>query len=77
MNASNLIKLEDVSDKERLKELELAANEGQVDKDTIFKIYQQIPFSLNELVNAKKYISNFSKQRRKTIDLSEIFTIRG
>jgi hypothetical protein len=53
LNASNLIKLEDVSDKERLKELELAANEGQVDKDTIFKIYQQIPFSLNELVNAK------------------------
>ena len=29
LNASNLIKLEDVSDKERLKELELAANEGQ------------------------------------------------
>jgi len=53
LNASNLIKLEDVSDKERLKELELAANEGQVDKDTIFKIYKQIPFSLNELVNAK------------------------
>ena len=53
LNASNLIKLEDASDKERLKELELAANEGQIDKDTIFKIYQQIPFSLNELVNAK------------------------
>jgi hypothetical protein len=53
LNASNLIKLEDASDKERLKELELAANEGQVDKDTIFNIYQQIPFSLNELVSAK------------------------
>ena len=53
LNASNLIKLEDVSDKERLKELELAASEGQVDKATIFKIYQQIPFNLNELVNAK------------------------
>ena len=53
LNASNLIKLEDVSDKERLKELELAASVGQVDKATIFKIYQQIPFNLNELVNAK------------------------
>ena len=53
LNASNLIKLEDVSDKERLKELELAASEGQVDKTTIFKIYQRIPFNLNELVNAK------------------------
>jgi len=53
LNASNLIKLEDVSDKERLKELELAASEGQVDEETIFKIYQQIPFNLNELVNAR------------------------
>jgi len=53
LNASNLIKLEDVSDKKRLKELELAASEGQVDEETIFKIYQQIPFNLNELVNAR------------------------
>ena len=53
LNASNLIKLEDVSDKERLKELELAASEGQIDEETIFKIYQQIPFNLNELVNAR------------------------
>mgnify|MGYP006104401239 CR=1 FL=1 len=53
LNASNLIKLEDVSDKERLKELELAAKEGQIDSETIFRIYRQIPFNLNELVNAK------------------------
>ena len=53
LNASNLIKLEDASDKERLKELETAANQGQIDKDMIFKIYQQIPFSLNELINAQ------------------------
>ena len=36
-----------------MKELELAASEGQVDVETIFKIYQQIPFNLNELVNAR------------------------
>jgi hypothetical protein len=53
LNAANLIKLKDASDKERLKELEIAANEGQVNKDIIFKIYQQIPFSLEELVSAK------------------------
>jgi hypothetical protein len=53
LNASNLIKLEDASDKERLKELEIAANQGQVDQDTIFKIYQQVPFTLNQLINAK------------------------
>ena len=53
MNASNLIRLDDFSDKNRLKELEQAANSGQVDNKTIFNIYSQIPFSLNELVNAK------------------------
>jgi hypothetical protein len=53
LNAANFIKLEDASDKERLKELELAANEGQIDKITIFKIYEQIPFKLNEFINAK------------------------
>ena len=53
LNASNLIKLEDASDKERLKELELAANQGQMDADIIFKIYEQISFNLNELINAK------------------------
>tara|TARA_X000001036_G_scaffold393214_1_gene392649 strand:- start:794 stop:2536 length:1743 start_codon:yes stop_codon:yes gene_type:complete len=54
LDASNLIKLDDPTDKERLKELELAANQDQIDKDIIFKIYQQIPFSLNELINATK-----------------------
>ena len=53
LNASNLIRLDDFSDKNRLKELEQAANSGQVDNKTIFNIYSQIPFSLNELVNAK------------------------
>ena len=48
-----MIKLEDVSDKEKLKELEVAANQGQVDEKTIFDIYKQIPFNLNTLINAK------------------------
>ena len=53
LNSSNLIKLEDATDKDRLKELEIAASNGQVSKETIFEIYKQIPYSLNELVNAK------------------------
>ena len=53
LNAANLIKLEDASDKEKLKELEIAANNGQLDKNKIFEIYKQIPFNLNTLVNAK------------------------
>ena len=53
LNAANLIKLEDISDKEKLKELEVAANQGKVDEKTIFDIYKQIPFNLNTLINAK------------------------
>ena len=53
LNAANLIKLDDASDKVKLKELEVAANQNQIDKGNIFTIYQQISFSLNELINAK------------------------
>jgi len=53
LNSSNLIKLDDTSDTERLKELELAANQGQVDKEIIFEIYKRIPYNLTELINAK------------------------
>ena len=53
LNAANLIKLEDASDKDKLKELEQAANNNQLDKNKIFEIYKQIPFNLNVLINAK------------------------
>ena len=53
LNAANLIKLEDASDKGKLKELEIAANNNQLDKNKIFEIYRQIPFNLNTLINAK------------------------
>ncbi|MDA8538958.1 hypothetical protein N9K36_01690 [Candidatus Pelagibacter bacterium] len=58
LNASNLIKVEDISDKARLNELELAANKGQINKDIIFKIYQQVPYNLSELINAKSKYQN-------------------
>ena len=53
LNAANLIKLEDASDKDKLKELETAANNDQLDKNKIFEIYKQIPFNLSTLINAK------------------------
>ena len=53
LNSANLIKLEDVDDKEKIKELEIAANEGQLESQKIFDIYKRIPFSLSNLINAK------------------------
>ncbi len=53
LNAANLIKLENTNDKEKIKDLEIAANKGKVDEKIIFNIYKQIKFDLNTLINAK------------------------
>ena len=63
LNAANLIKLEDASDKDKLKELEIAANNNKLDKKKIFEIYKKIPFNLSTLLNAK---NNY-----KTLDESD------
>ena len=53
MNSANLIKIDDINDKEKIKNIEFAANNNQVDTSQVFKIYKQIPFELNTLINAK------------------------
>ena len=67
LNATNLIKLEDASDKEKLRELEVAANNGQLDKNTIFEIYKQIPFDLNILINAKNSYQSLNESDARAI----------
>ena len=47
-----MIKL-DINNKEKLKNLELAASEERIDKKIIFNFYKQIPFNFNTLLNAK------------------------
>ena len=59
LNSANLIKLEDINDKQKIIELEVAANKGKVDQKIIFDIYKQIPFSLNTLINAKNVYQTF------------------
>ena len=53
LNAANLIKYDDLEDKEKLKKLEVAANSDQFEKEKIFEIYKRIPFDLNSLINAE------------------------
>ena len=67
LNASNLIKLEDSTDKERLKELELAASQGQINADIIFNIYQQIPFNLKDLINAKNIYQTLNESDARSL----------
>ena len=54
LNAANLIRLDDIKDKEKLKSLEIAANQNQFEKKKIFDIYKKIPFDLNTLVDAEE-----------------------
>ena len=54
MNAANLVKLEDLQDKEKIKTLEAAAKIGTFDKIKIFEIYKKQSFELNKLINAEE-----------------------
>ena len=67
LNSTNLIKLEDASDKEKLKEFEEAANNNQLDKKKIFEIYRQIPFNLNTLINAKNNFQTLNESDARAL----------
>ena len=67
LNAANLIKLEDASDKKKLKELEIAANNNQLDKNKIFEIYKQVPFNLNTLINAKNSYQSLNESDARAL----------
>ena len=67
LNAANLIKLDDASDKKKIKELEIAANEDQLDKNKIFEIYKQIPFNLNTLINAKSNYQSLNESDARAL----------
>ncbi len=53
LNAANLITVDDITNKEKIKNLENAANQGQFNSKRIFDIYKKIPFDLNNLINAQ------------------------
>ena len=59
LNAANLVKLDDVQDKDKLKSLEVAANNDQFDKQKIFDIYSNIVFDLNSLIKAEDVYQTF------------------
>ena len=67
LNAANLISLEDVGDKEKLKSLEIAANKDQFDKKNIFNIYKKIPFDFNTLVNAEDIYQTLNKSDARAL----------
>ena len=67
LNAANLINLDDISDKQKLKDLEVAANLGQVDSKIIFDIYKSIPFTINNLINANNIYQTFDNSDARAL----------
>ena len=67
LNAANLIKFDEANNKEKLKELEIAANNNKLNKKTIFKFYRQIPFNLNNLINAKNTYQTFDEMDARAL----------
>jgi hypothetical protein len=53
LNSANLVQIDNVENKEKIKKLEMAANNNDLDKRKIFEIYKKIPFDLNSLINAE------------------------
>ena len=52
LTASNLIAVNQLEDPKVIQKYEIAANEGNFDKNKIFEIYLSIPFSISQLINA-------------------------
>ncbi len=50
--ASNLIAVDKLEDPEVIKKYEVAANQGNFNKEKIFEIYLSIPFDIGQLINA-------------------------
>ena len=65
LNAANLIKVDDIADKVKIKELEEAVNNDQVDPKVIFDTYQKMPFNLKTLIDAKNVINLWTKLKQE------------
>ena len=59
INAANLVQIDDLGDKEKIRTLEVAANNNTLNKEKIFEIYKKLDFDLNTLINAEGTYQSF------------------
>ena len=67
LNAANLIKLDDINDQEKIKELEQAANKGNIDPKIIFGFYKQKSFNINALINAENTYQTYNSSEARSL----------
>ena len=62
-----MIKLDDITDKEKIQDLEIAADQGKIDGKIIFDIYKQISFSINTLINAENVYQTYESTEARSL----------
>ena len=67
LSSANLVEIEDIQDKERIKILESAANKNTINKIKIFEIYKKIKFDLNSLINAENIYQSFDNLEARAL----------
>ena len=67
LNAANLIKLDDINDQEKIKELEQAANKGNIDPKIIFGFYKQKSFNINALISAENTYQTYNPSEARSL----------
>ena len=67
LNSANLIKLDDINDQEKIKELEQAANIGNIDPKIIFGFYKQKSFNINALINAENTYQTYKPSEARSL----------
>ena len=67
LSAANLIKVNNFEDEDVILTYEQAAEENSFDKDEIFKIYLQINYNFNQLVNAEEIHKNLSNYKARAL----------
>ena len=72
LNASNLISINYMEDKETMNKYEIAANEGTFDQDRIFEFYKAVPFHVNQLINADTVYKNLNGYESRSLIYQKI-----
>ena len=66
-SAANLIQLNNFEDEDVILTYEKAADQNSFDKDEIFKIYLQIDYSFNQLMNAERIYKNLPGYKARAL----------
>ena len=72
LTASNLITVDQLESPKVIQKYEIAANQGNFNKNKIFEIYLSIPFNISQLINAETVYKSFSGYEARALIYQKI-----